>query len=62
MVKPSSTIESTNHTLFIDTALDTHLAINITNNDTVLHLKKKIMSEHFQCFPMLGKIDVYAIK
>ncbi|KAI3910275.1 hypothetical protein MKX01_030101 [Papaver californicum] len=62
MVKPSSTIESTDPTVFIDTALDTHLALTITNNDSVLHLKKKIMSEHFQCFPMLGKIDVNAIK
>ncbi|KAI3996466.1 hypothetical protein MKX01_001304 [Papaver californicum] len=62
MVKPISTIESTNHTVFIDTNLDTHLALIITNSDTVLHLKKKLMSEHFHCFPMLGKIDVNAIK
>ncbi|KAI3877605.1 hypothetical protein MKX03_037738 [Papaver bracteatum] len=62
MAKPNSTIESTNHTIFIDTNLNTHLVVIITNNDTVFDLKQKIMSEHPRCFPMLGKIDIKAIK
>ncbi|KAI3970354.1 hypothetical protein MKX01_024001 [Papaver californicum] len=62
MAKPNSTIESTNYTVFIDTNLNTHLALFITNDDTVFDLKQKLMSEHLLCFPMLGKIDAKAIK
>ncbi|XP_026381507.1 uncharacterized protein LOC113276143 isoform X2 [Papaver somniferum] len=62
MAKPNSTFESTNHTIFIDTNLNTHLVLIITNNDTVFDLKQKIMSEHPRCFPMHGKIEVKAIK
>ncbi|KAF6157551.1 hypothetical protein GIB67_004489 [Kingdonia uniflora] len=49
-------------TIFIDTDLDTHLAIIISNEDTVLQLKQKIIVEHSRCFPDIGEIIVRALK
>lgn len=49
-------------TVFIDTNLDTHLAMIVTHSDTVFHLKTKILSEHPECFPKFGKIKINALK
>ncbi|KAF8040725.1 hypothetical protein BT93_B2834 [Corymbia citriodora subsp. variegata] len=48
--------------VFIDTSLGTHLAMLISDADTVSDLKKKIKVEHKACFPALGEIHVNAIK
>ncbi|MCL7051371.1 hypothetical protein MKW94_023789 [Papaver nudicaule] len=62
MENPNPAVESTDYSVFIDTNLQTHLGLDVSNNDTVLQLKEKVMSAHFHCFPSLGKIDVDAIK
>ncbi|GMI75072.1 hypothetical protein HRI_001176500 [Hibiscus trionum] len=50
------------NTVFIDTSLDTHLAMIVSNADTVSDLKKKIMYEHPLCFPNIGEIKINALK
>ncbi|XP_028797816.1 uncharacterized protein LOC114753306 [Neltuma alba] len=50
------------YTVFIDTNLDTHLAIIAYDADTVSDLKKRIMLEHPLCFPKIGHIQIHAIK
>ncbi|KAK8605490.1 hypothetical protein V6N13_102268 [Hibiscus sabdariffa] len=50
------------NTVFIDTSLDTHLAMIVSNSDTVSDLKKKIMYEHPLCFPNIGEIKINALK
>ncbi|XP_015894548.3 uncharacterized protein LOC107428516 [Ziziphus jujuba] len=50
------------HAVFIDTSLDTHLAIIVSDLDTVSDLKRKIEKEYPLCFPNNGKIKVHAIK
>ncbi|RZC84577.1 hypothetical protein C5167_047362 [Papaver somniferum] len=62
MVKPSTTTESTNYTVFVETSMKTHLVVTFTITDTAGHLKQKIAADHFNCFPKLGEIDVTAIK
>ncbi|KAI3932294.1 hypothetical protein MKW98_025014 [Papaver atlanticum] len=57
-----ATIEETNHTVYVKTNLNTRLAVTITNTDTAGHLKEKISSDHLNCFPVLGEINVSAIK
>ncbi|KAK1383850.1 hypothetical protein POM88_021585 [Heracleum sosnowskyi] len=49
-------------TVYIDTNLDTHFALVASEFDSVLHLKKKVMLEHLQCFPTLGEIVIHALK
>ncbi|CAL1379182.1 unnamed protein product [Linum trigynum] len=49
-------------TVFIDTNLDTRLALMISSSVTVADLKKKIMDEHPLCFPKLGEIKVDGLK
>ncbi|CAI0426740.1 unnamed protein product, partial [Linum tenue] len=49
-------------TVFIDTNLDTRLAVTISSSVTVADLKKKIMDEHPLCFPKLGEIKVDGLK
>ncbi|XP_054790804.1 uncharacterized protein LOC129296234 [Prosopis cineraria] len=49
-------------TVFIDTSLDTHLAMIAYDADTVSDLKKRIMLEHPLCFPKIGQIKIHAIK
>ncbi|XAR48138.1 hypothetical protein NMG60_11030860 [Bertholletia excelsa] len=53
---------SSYNTVFVDTNLDSHLATIVSDNDTVSDLKKKIVSEHAQCFPNLGDIRINAVK
>ncbi|KAL6969339.1 hypothetical protein U1Q18_029055 [Sarracenia purpurea var. burkii] len=53
---------SSHNTVFIDTTLGTHLAMIVSDTDTVSDLKKKIMSEHPRCFPSFGEIKVCSLK
>ncbi|OMO81512.1 hypothetical protein COLO4_23547 [Corchorus olitorius] len=50
------------NTVFIDTSLDTHLAMIVSDSDTVSDLKKKMMHEHPLCFPNIGDIKINALK
>ncbi|XVF85117.1 hypothetical protein PTKIN_Ptkin17bG0092600 [Pterospermum kingtungense] len=66
MEKPVSTSGSGGssflNTVFIDTSLDTHLALMVSDSDTVSDLKKKILYEHPLCFPNIGEIKINALK
>ncbi|XP_022776226.1 uncharacterized protein LOC111317947 isoform X2 [Durio zibethinus] len=66
MEKPDSTSGSGGstvyNTVFIDTSLDTHLAMIVSDSDTVSDLKKKILYEHPLCFPKIGEIKINALK
>ncbi|KAJ9176266.1 hypothetical protein P3X46_011601 [Hevea brasiliensis] len=66
MAKPSSTPDSDDttsyHSVFIDTALDTHLAMIISGTDTVSDLKQKIVHQHPLCFPQIGDIKIHSLK
>ncbi|KAF5746519.1 hypothetical protein HS088_TW06G00690 [Tripterygium wilfordii] len=63
---PSSAAESdsstTHNSVFIDTSLNTHLAMIFSQNETVSDLKKRILYEHPLCFPSIGDIKIVAIK
>ncbi|XLR32227.1 hypothetical protein S83_060127, partial [Arachis hypogaea] len=48
--------------VFIDTNLDTHLAVLVSDHDTVSDLKERISSGHQSCFPKLGQIHIHAMK
>ncbi|KAJ7957650.1 COP1-interacting protein 4 [Quillaja saponaria] len=50
------------NTVFIDTNLETHLALIVSDVDTVSDLKKRIQYEHPLCFPNIGKIQIHALK
>ncbi|XP_022733003.1 uncharacterized protein LOC111287063 isoform X2 [Durio zibethinus] len=66
MEKPDSAAgsggSSVLNTVFIDTSLDTHLAMIVSDSDTVSDLKKKILYEHPLCFPKIGEIKINALK
>ncbi|XP_078150494.1 uncharacterized protein LOC144545801 isoform X2 [Carex rostrata] len=47
--------------VFVDTSLDTHLAIAVSPNDTVASVKRKFVSEHEICFPEVGQINIEAL-
>ncbi|KAL3656053.1 hypothetical protein CASFOL_000449 [Castilleja foliolosa] len=49
-------------TVFVDTSLDTHLAILVSKSDTVSDFKKKIVLEHLQCFPKIMDIRIQSLK
>ncbi|KAL0357827.1 UNVERIFIED_CONTAM: hypothetical protein Scaly_1468400 [Sesamum calycinum] len=49
-------------TVFVDTSLDTHLAMLVSNSDTVSDFKKKLVLEHMQCFPKIGEIRIHSMK
>lgn len=61
---PASGVEDSMacYTVFINTSLDTHLAIIVSDVDTVSELKKKIMYEHPSCFPDFGRIQIHSVK
>ncbi|KAF7813655.1 ankyrin repeat domain-containing protein 11-like [Senna tora] len=59
---PLDDAEPPSRTVFIDTNLDTHLALIVSPADTVSDLKKKILLEHPLCFPKTGQIRIHAIK
>ncbi|CAI0426002.1 unnamed protein product [Linum tenue] len=48
--------------VFIDTNLDTHLAVMVASSDTVADLKRTITDEHPLCFPQVGEIKVDGLK
>ncbi|KAK0573178.1 hypothetical protein LWI29_004033 [Acer saccharum] len=50
------------NTVFVNTSLDTHLALIVSGSDTVADVKKKILHEHLLCFPNFGKINIQALK
>ncbi|KAG8365980.1 hypothetical protein BUALT_Bualt17G0028500 [Buddleja alternifolia] len=49
-------------TVFLDTSLGTHLAMIVSNSDTVSDFKKKIVLEHMQCFAEIGDLRVHSLK
>ncbi|KAL0447205.1 UNVERIFIED_CONTAM: hypothetical protein Slati_1848400 [Sesamum latifolium] len=49
-------------TVFVDTSLDSHLAVILSYSDTVSDFKEKIMREHGRCFPKTGKIEIHSLK
>ncbi|XP_031736412.1 dentin sialophosphoprotein isoform X2 [Cucumis sativus] len=53
---------ASNNTVFVDTSLGTHLAMAVSDGDTVFDVKEKIEKEHPLCFPHLGAIKIHAIK
>ncbi|XP_050938420.1 uncharacterized protein LOC103487735 isoform X1 [Cucumis melo] len=53
---------ASNNTVFVDTSLGTHLAMAVSDGDTVSDVKEKIEKEHPLCFPHLGTIKIHAIK
>ncbi|CAI0427056.1 unnamed protein product [Linum tenue] len=50
--------------VFLDTSLDTHLALDmvVSPSNTVADLKKKILDKHPLCFPKFGEIKIDALK
>ncbi|XXG88951.1 hypothetical protein AAC387_Pa12g1080 [Persea americana] len=58
----AATALSVDFPVFIDTNLDTHLAMIVTALDTVADFKRKILDEHPRCFPDLGQITIHAMK
>ncbi|KAI7739453.1 hypothetical protein M8C21_003951, partial [Ambrosia artemisiifolia] len=50
------------HMVFIDTSLDTHLAIIVSDSDTVSDFKRNIMLEHRQLFPAIGDVKIECLK
>ncbi|CAI8598135.1 unnamed protein product [Vicia faba] len=48
--------------VFIDTNLDTHLALTVSDHDTVSDFKKRVVLEHPLCFPKIGQIQINGIK
>ncbi|KAJ4961214.1 hypothetical protein NE237_021124 [Protea cynaroides] len=50
------------YTVFMDSNLDTHLAMIVSAKDTVRDLKEKLMIEHPRYFPNIGEIIVNALK
>ncbi|XP_073130193.1 uncharacterized protein [Henckelia pumila] len=50
------------NTVFVDTSLDTHLAMLVSDSDTVLDFKRKLMQEHAKCFPNNGEIWIHSMK
>ncbi|KNA04186.1 hypothetical protein SOVF_202000 [Spinacia oleracea] len=44
--------------VFVDTNLDTHLAIHVSSRTTVNSLKRRLRREHYECFPDIGGIEV----
>ncbi|XP_060214083.1 uncharacterized protein LOC132641204 isoform X2 [Lycium barbarum] len=54
--------EDTYKTVFIDTNLDTHLALIVSHSDTISDLKKKITVEHLRCFPEMRELKISSVK
>ncbi|KAJ8569667.1 hypothetical protein K7X08_006244 [Anisodus acutangulus] len=48
--------------VFIDTNLNTHLAVIVSDYDTVSDLKKKIVFEHLSCFPEMRELKISSVK
>ncbi|KAL8520054.1 hypothetical protein ACS0TY_010840 [Phlomoides rotata] len=50
------------NTVFVDTSLDTHLAMLVSSSDTVSDFRKNMALEHKHCFPTVGEIQVLSVK
>ncbi|XP_020684136.2 uncharacterized protein LOC110100805 [Dendrobium catenatum] len=50
------------HTIFVDSNVDTHLALVVSLYDTISEVKAKIAAEHALCFQGIGEISIQAIK
>ncbi|KAM0052625.1 hypothetical protein Hdeb2414_s0007g00250331 [Helianthus debilis subsp. tardiflorus] len=48
--------------VYLDTTLDTHLAMIVSDSDTVSDFKRKIRLEHHQLFPAIGDVKVECVK
>ncbi|KAI3932323.1 hypothetical protein MKW98_025043 [Papaver atlanticum] len=44
--------------VFIQTTLQTNIAMDVSPDFSVIDLKREFISEHFKCFPSLGKIRI----
>ncbi|KAF5201895.1 Cop1-interacting protein [Thalictrum thalictroides] len=62
MAEKSSDSQMESHTVFIDTNLDTHLVMIVTDQDTVGDFKEKVLIEHPRCFPSIGEITIHSLK
>ncbi|KAL7150223.1 hypothetical protein ABFS83_05G096400 [Erythranthe nasuta] len=58
----ANTETADNRTVFVDTSLDTHLAVTVSNSDTVSDFKRKTVLEHMRCFPEIGEIHIHSLK
>ncbi|CAM8905387.1 unnamed protein product [Rhodiola kirilowii] len=50
------------HTVFIDTSFDTHMAMVVGEADIVADFKKKIKDQHAATFPHIGEIAINALQ
>ncbi|CAM8912724.1 unnamed protein product [Rhodiola kirilowii] len=50
------------HAVFIDSSLDTHMAMVVDEVGTVSDLKKKIQCQHALCFPDIGEININSLQ
>ncbi|OIT38730.1 PREDICTED: uncharacterized protein LOC109239029 [Nicotiana attenuata] len=50
------------NTVFVDTNFDTHLALVVSDSDSVFDLKKKVAFEHLRCFPEMKELKISAVK
>ncbi|KAL8262762.1 hypothetical protein R6Q59_024111 [Mikania micrantha] len=48
--------------VFIDTSLETRLAMNVSESDTVSEFKQKIVLEHRLLFPAMGDVKIECLK
>ncbi|KAG9129984.1 hypothetical protein Leryth_007116, partial [Lithospermum erythrorhizon] len=48
--------------VYIDTNIDTHLALIISDSETISDLKDQIVLEHGRFFPEIGVVKVHAVK
>ncbi|XP_020591055.1 uncharacterized protein LOC110031946 [Phalaenopsis equestris] len=49
-------------TIFVDSNIDTHLALVVSPYDTIAAIKAKISAEHAFCFQDIGEISIQSIK
>ncbi|XP_016446537.1 uncharacterized protein LOC107771625 [Nicotiana tabacum] len=54
--------ETLYNTVFVDTNLDTHLALIVSDSDYVSDLKEKIVFEHLRCFPEKRELKISSVK
>nr|XP_016437554.1 PREDICTED: uncharacterized protein LOC107763580 isoform X2 [Nicotiana tabacum] len=54
--------ETLYNTVFVDTNLDTHLALIVSYSDYVSDLKEKIVFEHLRCFPEKRELKISSVK
>ncbi|CAH9120293.1 unnamed protein product [Cuscuta epithymum] len=54
--------EARHRTVYIDTNLDTHLAVMVSSTDTVSYIKREILVEHLDAFPHMGEIKIHSVQ